>query len=260
MKLTDKEIAYLKANFGKLSSGEMARQLGRDKSTIKSYFYRNGMKVNAIQLRNIRVACASSKTTTTPEIDKYITEQYLLQNVKQLARSIGRSATFIKTRLKRLNLNVPKELREARKRKFVKGSVPANKGKKLHEFMSQEGIAKSSATRFKKGNLPANLKEIGYERINIDGYVEIRVKESYQRNNFILKHRHIYQEHFGVKLKTTDIIVFKDGNRLNFDINNLEKTTKNELLRRNSIHRYPEEIKEIIRLKGKLKRTIEKTT
>lgn len=45
---------------------------------------------------------------------------------------------------------------------------------------------KARKTMFRKGNIPANHKPIGYERINADGYIEVKVAEP---NKFRLKHR-----------------------------------------------------------------------
>jgi hypothetical protein len=51
--------------------------------------------------------------------------------------------------------------------------------------------------------------------------------------------------------------VFKNGNKQDVRIENLEMISRQELMRRNTIHRYPPALKEVIRLAGKLKRTIE---
>jgi hypothetical protein len=52
-------------------------------------------------------------------------------------------------------------------------------------------------------------------------------------------------------------LVFKDGNKRNFDIDNLEMVTRQELMRRNSYHNnYPKEVGEVIQLRGALNRKI----
>ena len=53
--------------------------------------------------------------------------------------------------------------------RFQKGSVPLNKGKKV----SPEVYSKIQPTMFKKGHSPVNHREVGSERINKDGYIEI---------------------------------------------------------------------------------------
>lgn len=102
--------------------------------------------------------------------------------------------------------------------RFEKGNVPFNKGTK--------GLMKANKTSFKKGNMPPNHKNVGYERINVDGYVEIKVKEP---NIFKLKHRIIYEQNCG-KIPKGHKVVFADGNKLNLDLNNLILLTDSEEL------------------------------
>ena len=52
------------------------------------------------------------------------------------------------------------------------------------------------------------------------------------------------------------IVVFCDKNAANIEISNLELITRAENMRRNTIHRYPSELKETIRQLGKLKKAI----
>ena len=80
-------------------------------------------------------------------------------------------------------------------------------------------------TRFKKGNVPKQHRPVGSERINVDGYIEIKVAEP---NKWRLKHNLVYEEHFG-KLTKNEVVIFLDQNRLNLDINNLFKVTRAEL-------------------------------
>lgn len=103
---------------------------------------------------------------------------------------------------------------------FEKGSVPTNKGKR---GLCAEGCKK---TWFKKGSIPINHRSIGSERINIDGYTEIKVAEP---NKWKLKHRIIYEEHNGPIPKGYNII-FGDGDKSNLDINNLILVSKEQLL------------------------------
>lgn len=98
--------------------------------------------------------------------------------------------------------------------RFEKGHVSANKGKK----MPAEVYEKSKHTMFKKGHQPANHREVGSERINVDGYIEIKVAEP---RRWQLKHRVMYENYHNVRLKSTDVVIFLDGDKQNFDIENL---------------------------------------
>ena len=112
---------------------------------------------------------------------------------------------------------------------FKKGQVSFNKGKKQYEYMSKEGIEKSSETRFKKGNVPPNRRELGDERIAKDGYIEVKVADGSLNDNWAYKQRAIYEDEHG-PIPEGAKVIFADGNKLNFDINNLVLVTSEELL------------------------------
>ena len=103
---------------------------------------------------------------------------------------------------------------------FKKGSIPPNKGKTWDEYMSKEGQANSRKTTFKKGNIPANRSELGQERVDKDGYTMVKIQDGHLNKNWVLKHRLIFENHFG-KIPDGYNVSFADGNKQNFDINNL---------------------------------------
>lgn len=145
-----------------------------------------------------------------------------------------------------------------RKTRFKKGQTPPNKGKKLSEFMSEEAIEKTKATRFRKGRVPHNHKPIGYERINRDGYIEVKVRDEKHTRNFELKHRFIWEKHFG-PIPESHNIQFKDGNRQNCKIENLYIISRaDQVSTENSWHRYPNELKTAMRRVNKLNKQIKK--
>lgn len=106
--------------------------------------------------------------------------------------------------------------------KFRKGQTPHNKGKK----MPKEVYEKVKHTMFAKGNIPPNHRPVGSERISKDGYIEVKVAEP---NKWRLKQRVVYEEAKG-KIPEGCPIIFLDGNKRNFDIDNLRCITRSELL------------------------------
>ena len=106
--------------------------------------------------------------------------------------------------------------------KFRKGQTPHNKGKK----MPKEVYEKVKHTMFAKGNVPPNHRPVGSERISKDGYIEVKVAEP---NKWRLKQRVVYEEAKG-KIPEGCPIIFLDGNKRNFDIDNLRCITRSELL------------------------------
>ncbi|MDO4301766.1 MAG: HNH endonuclease signature motif containing protein [Clostridia bacterium] len=107
---------------------------------------------------------------------------------------------------------------------FEKGNIPWNKGLKGH-------CAKGSEKGwFGKGHIPQNHRAVGSERVNVDGYIEVKIAEP---NKWRLKHRVVWEQEYG-PLKKTDIIIFLDGNKINTDINNLAVINRGEHLILNS--------------------------
>ena len=112
--------------------------------------------------------------------------------------------------------------------KFEKGHIPFNKGKK---GWCPSGCEK---TQFQKGHLPHNAKPMGYERINRDGYIEVKIAERPNRitgeKNFKAKH-HLVWEATNGKIPEGYIVIFLDGNALNCSIENLALVSRAEHLR-----------------------------
>ena len=104
--------------------------------------------------------------------------------------------------------------------RFKKGKVPLNKGKTWNDFMSKEGQEKSAMTTFKKGNVPSNRREIHSSRVSKDGYIEIKLRDGSLNKNWVYKHRHIWQLAHG-PVPEGHKIVFADGNKRNFQLDNL---------------------------------------
>jgi hypothetical protein len=83
------------------------------------------------------------------------------------------------------------------------------------------------ATQFKKGQVSgsalARRREVGYERVNADGYVEVKVHDGLQsrpNRNFRPKHHVVYEQAHG-PIPDGCNIVFADGDKRNFDPDNL---------------------------------------
>ena len=135
--------------------------------------------------------------------------------------------------------------------RFKPGNTPFNKGKK--------GLMKASSGSFKPGNMPTNHRPIGSERINIYGYIEIKIAEP---NQWTFKHRLVWEQHHGPIPENTNI-VFKDGNPLNCDIDNLDALSKMENFYCNivlRVNKHPEPLRPIARTIAKLEAKIQGKT
>lgn len=109
--------------------------------------------------------------------------------------------------------------------RFKKGHVPANKGKK----MPPEVYEKVKTTMFKKGQIPANHRPVGSERINVDGYIEVKVREP---NAWELKHRIVWEQVNG-KVPDGYVVIMLDENKQNCELSNLKLIKRSELLAMN---------------------------
>ena len=110
------------------------------------------------------------------------------------------------------------KLNTGRTGRFEKGHATWNKGTK--------GLTKANVTSFKKGQKPHNYKPLGSERITKDGYCEIKVSDTGRR--WKPKHVLIYEKHHG-KVPKGSAVIFLDGDKRNFDIDNLHLVTRGQL-------------------------------
>lgn len=92
--------------------------------------------------------------------------------------------------------------------------------------MSPEVYEKVKRTMFKKGNVPGNHRPVGSERVNVDGYIEIKVKEP---SKWRLKHNVVWEQHHG-KIPKGSVVIFLDRDKMNVSIDNLKMITRSELL------------------------------
>lgn len=109
--------------------------------------------------------------------------------------------------------------------RFNNGHVPHNKGKPM------KVVGRMAETQFKQGHVPHNTKPIGFERVAKDGYIEVKVREKPEngRKNFEFKHRLIWEQAHG-EIPKGHLVIFLDGDKRNFDLNNLALISQAENL------------------------------
>lgn len=101
--------------------------------------------------------------------------------------------------------------------RFPRGHIPVNKGK--------TGLGGWEPTQFKKGNKPHNYKPVGTERVNGDDYVDVKIADP---NKWRAKHLLIWEEANGPVPKG-HAVIFGDGNRRNFELDNLILVSRAQL-------------------------------
>lgn len=147
---------------------------------------------------------------------------------------------------------------------FKKGAVPANKGLRRPGWSP----GRMKETQFRKGERSGiaarNWRPIGTILPDTEGYLRIKVREAkpgeaYGFGNcrvWPLLGRHVWEQHHG-PIPTGHAIAFKDRDRSNCDIGNLECISRAELAHRNRMWgRLPRELAEAIQLNGVIKRKL----
>jgi len=106
---------------------------------------------------------------------------------------------------------------------FKKGLVPHNKG--------QKGYCAGKRTWFKAGNVPPATAPIGTVSKE-DGILKIKVKEP---NGWVFFNRAIY-EYFNGAVPEGHVVIFGDGNKMNYSPENLIAVSRAQLIVMNQNH------------------------
>lgn len=138
--------------------------------------------------------------------------------------------------------------------RFKKGQAPANKGLRRpgwHRGRMQE-------TQFKKGAKPHTWQPIGTEVIR-EGYVWVKVRDDRRPTykNWVSKHQHLWEQAHG-PVPAGHIVRFKDNDRTNLALDNLECVSRREHVQTRGLHTLPPEVVKVHQLRGAIMRQIHK--
>ena len=193
--------------------------------------------------------------------DKLLEILYPYIPAKAIAQYLGLTTSQIYNRVYALQLKKdPRVLKDQNRRliltagknsRYNKGNVPHNKGKKV----SETTYLKCAPTMFKAGHKPSNTREDNAMSIRADTSGRSYYYSKIRDGVWVLSHRLLWEQIYG-PIPAKHIVRFKDGNTMNLHISNLECIAMGENAVRNSIHRFPDEVKEVIRLKSKLNKKI----
>ena len=121
-----------------------------------------------------------------------------------------------------------------------------------------KGLTTANKTSFKKGQLPHNTL--------FDGAISIRFHKKHEcwyqfirvgKNKWELLHRFNYSDFYG-EIPAKHVVRFMDGNTLNCEPENLIAIPIELHMRLNSVTRFPDELRKLIRLKALLSKKINK--
>lgn len=144
--------------------------------------------------------------------------------------------------------------------RFTKGHVPANKGLRRPGWTA----GRMRETQFKPGErsgvAAARYMPVGSTRI-VGGYLYRKVSDrpGPWTLNWTLEHRLIWEAAHG-PLPRGHALAFKNGDKSDVRLDNLECITRRELMGRNTIHTFPQPLAATIQLLGALNRQIRRRT
>ena len=187
------------------------------------------------------------------EQESFIRREYKSHSIAELTElfnsTFGRSVT--RSQIKAFTSR--RKIVSGRTGHYSKGHKPWNNGTK------GKGICKPNSGSFKKGEIPANTKPLGHERVcSKDGYILIKVEDKNPytgaATRYKHKHVHLYEQKNG-PVPDGMVVIFKDGDKRNFEPENLVAITRSELVRlnQNGYGQFPAELKPTVFVMTKLK-------
>lgn len=205
----------------------------------------------------------------------YVRDRYADTSTSEIARQLARSPGAVYQCAKKLGIEKsPTYLKTTwlqnghsigRATRFHKGHTPANKG------LRRPGWApgRMADTQFKRGDRSGmaarNWKPIGTILTDSEGYQRIKIREAEYGKEpagfgncrvWPFHHRYLWEQANG-PIPEGHIVTFRDGNRQNCTIENLDLMTLADNARRNSMWtKLPRELAEAIQLTGAIKRQL----
>ena len=236
----------------------IAASLGCKRCTVES-------KQTELKLRQRR-----KRLRLTEEEKAIMWREYADTATAEIARKLHRSVHEIHQAANRLGVTKSREFLSAMAReklyaagmrhRFKPGSAPWNKG--LHH---PKGWApgRMAETQFKKGErngqAARNWRPIGTISIDDEGFRRIKLRDALANEPYgfgnskawPLLHHWTWERRHG-PVPAGHKIAFKDRNRGNCELENLELVSDAEMMRRNSVHNRPQELALVIQLAGAL--------
>ena len=157
------------------------------------------------------------------EVHEFIQANYYGRRPEELAVLVNKKfgKEYTRSQLKGFYRN--HDLNSGLTGQFEKGHIPEN------GFKPGQVPPGSVKHRFKKGHKPINWRPVGSERVNVDGYIEIKTEEP---NVWKLKQKVVWEAVNG-PVPDGFKLIFLDGNKENISIENLEMVSNDEMLEMN---------------------------
>ena len=233
---------------------------------IAKRFRRGGQTIRKI---GAKYGLSSGVQRWSAEEEEYLRRRYADGHTARIAAELGRPTHKVWAKAKKLGLTKSDNyLRNncrlkpghqlGKSTQFQKGQTPPNKGLRRPGYSIGRG--RMQETQFKKGErqgVATKLyKPIGSERLSKDGYLERKVNDDLPlQARWRAVHLIMWEEAHG-PLPEGYAIVFKNGDKTDIRLENFEIITRAELMRRNTIHNLPPELKGAITAVAALKKAV----
>jgi len=207
----------------------------------------------------------SRKPWSPPEIEM-LGKRYADERAKDISSALGRSVASVYGMANKIGLKKSEPFKESiqsgrlidgvrgKSTRFQAGQASWNKGK---SFPSR---GRSAETQFKpgvrQGQAVKLYQPIGAERISKDGYLQRKINDDLPLQKRWRGVHLILWEEINGPLPAGHALVFRDGDKTNIVIGNLELITRRELMARNTVHNLPPQLKEVVDLKRHITRHI----
>ena len=223
------DIEFLKANYMDLSAAELARALGATLTVVRNKKYELGLLKMKMEY-------------WTPEQVQFLKNNYQKIGDVELAEIFEKK--WPKTK-KWTNKHIEK------KRRYLHLKRTEEEKRNIKNRNIEMGrFSMCAAKRWKTiGVTPVGEIRI-WKHSNGTPFAVIKLE-----SGFVHYNRWLYQEHFG-RLESDQIVVTKSGETVAQGPEDLKIIDRAELSRRNSLNRYPEELRETIRLTRNINQVI----
>ena len=212
---------------------------------------------------------AASKRFWTPAEEQLLRDRYPSEDTALLAAELGCTVPRLYAKANAMGLKKTEAFMEACLKRCGELRAESGKATRFQPGNSawNEGMkglqlgGRSAETQFKPGQVNGRaaqlVQPVGAERVTDDGIRQRKIRaDGPLHRRWKSVHSIVWEEAYG-PIPAGHIVVFLPGaDRETIVIENLELITRAEGMKRNTIHNYPPEVKSVIRLVGKLKRTI----
>lgn len=227
---------------------------------LSEYF---GVSISSVKCARQRNNILNDVKHATPFEDEMIIKYYPDCETKFLSEKLNRPISFLYQRSKILGIKKSESFFDGpyanrlkpgskigKKTQYKQGHVPYYKGRKIPPELKE----KFKHTFFKKGHKPKNTLH--------DGAITVRYNK---KGNYYRKYIRISENNWqefqiynwvnlNGSIPKNHILVCKSNDPLNCDTANWELITREDNMKRNTLHQWPKELADTIKLNNKLKK------